>query len=171
MSDTYHYDEGAIHNDHKRVIHIDTIGGADLGKLIGAFFNNNTEVKRDFESSRLQDFETLGLQDNEAMERAAVLTENAEFLAIMQKAVEQGFCTQDGWQYRWKEKIDAVYFASEASHKFHISRRHDPDGGLAISWKPFEVLFGEKGFRSKYNDYLQGKIKLHHKEEIDKLFR
>jgi hypothetical protein len=33
MSDTYHYDEGAIHNDHKRVIHIDTIGGAAGGNL------------------------------------------------------------------------------------------------------------------------------------------
>lgn len=43
MSDTYHYDEGAIHNDHKRVIHINTIGGADLGKLLGAFLNDNTE--------------------------------------------------------------------------------------------------------------------------------
>ena len=43
MSDTYHYDEGAIHNDHKRVIHIDTIGGADLGKLLGAFLKDNAE--------------------------------------------------------------------------------------------------------------------------------
>ena len=43
MSDTYHYDEGAIHNDHKRVIHINTIGGADLGKLLGAFLKENAE--------------------------------------------------------------------------------------------------------------------------------
>ena len=43
MSDTYHYDEGAIHNDHKRVIHINTIGGADLGKLLGAFLKDNAE--------------------------------------------------------------------------------------------------------------------------------
>ena len=43
MNDTYHYDEGAIHNDHKRVIHINTIGGADLGKLLGAFLKDNAE--------------------------------------------------------------------------------------------------------------------------------
>lgn len=43
MSDTYHYDEGAIHNDHKRVIHIETLGGADVGKLIGAFLKNDIE--------------------------------------------------------------------------------------------------------------------------------
>ena len=43
MNDTYHYDEGAIHNDHKRVIHIDAIGGADLRKLIGALLKNDAE--------------------------------------------------------------------------------------------------------------------------------
>lgn len=160
MSDTYHYDEGAIHNDHKRVIHIDTIGGADVGKLIGAFLAHNVE-----------DAVVVEENDSKVREKATVLTSNEEFMAIMQKAVEQELCTKKDWQFKWKEKIDAVYFASEASHKFHISNRHDPDGGLAISWKPFEVLFGEKGFRSKFNDYQQGKIKLRHKEEIDKLLR
>lgn len=113
----------------------------------------------------------VSLQDGDAQERAAVLTENEEFMAIMEKAVEGGFCVQDGWQFKWKEKIDAVYFASVASHKFHLSHRHDSDGGLSFAWKPFEALFGEKDFRSKYNDYLQGKIKLRHKTEIDKLLR
>lgn len=109
--------------------------------------------------------------DCQAMKKAEALTSNGRFLAIMEKTVEQGLCTQEGWQFRWKDKIDAVYFASEASHKFHLSHRHDPDGGLAISWKPFEALFGEKGFRSKYNDYRQGKIKLRHKEEIDTILK
>ena len=45
MSDTYHYDEGAIHNDHKRVIHIETLGGADVGKLIGAFLKNDIDIE------------------------------------------------------------------------------------------------------------------------------
>lgn len=160
MSETYHYDEGAIHYDHKRVIHIDTIGGADVGKLIGAFLKNNVE-----------DAVLVEEDDRKTKEKAAVLTENKEFVAIMEKAVGQGLCRKEGWQYKWKEKIDAVYFASEASHKFQLSHRHDPDGGLAISWKPFEALFGEKGFRSKFNDYQQGKVKLRHKEEIDKLLR
>lgn len=107
----------------------------------------------------------------DSKEKAAVLTGNADFMAIMQKAEEQGFCVKDGWQYKWIEKIDAVYFASVASHKFNLSRRHDSSGDLAISWKPFEALFNEKGFRSKYNDYQQGRIKLYHKKEIDNLLR
>lgn len=160
MSDTYHYDEGAIHNDHKRVIHIDTIGGADLVKLIGAFFNNNAE-----------DAVVVEADDIQVKERAAVLTGNAEFMAIMEKAVEQGFCSPKGWQYRWRVKADAAYFASVASHQFDLSDRHDHDGDKAISWIPFETLFAEKGLRLTYNDIKQCKTTLKHKAEIDKLFR
>lgn len=43
MSDTYHYEEGAIHNDHKKVLHIGTAGGNDIGKLISAFFADEAE--------------------------------------------------------------------------------------------------------------------------------
>ena len=43
MSDTYHYEDGAIHNDHKRVINIDHIGGDDLGKLLSDFWKDNAE--------------------------------------------------------------------------------------------------------------------------------
>lgn len=160
MNDTYHYDEGAIHNDHKRVIHIDTIGGADLGKLIGVFFKNNAE-----------DAVVVEEDDKQAKGRAAVLMEKKEFVAIMQKAVEAGFCRQEGWQYRWRVKADAAYFASVASHWFDLSNRHDHDGDKAISWIPFEALFAEKGLRLSYNDIKQCKTTLKHKAEIDKLFR
>jgi len=43
MSDTYNYEDGAIHHDHKRVLHIDNVNGGDLGKLIRAFFNGDAE--------------------------------------------------------------------------------------------------------------------------------
>ena len=160
MSDTYHYDEGAIHNDHRRVVYIDTISGADLGKLLGAFFKDNAE-----------DAVLVDVDDKQAKEQAMVLTENGEFMAIMKKAVEQGFCQHDGWQYRWKVKVEAAYFASEASHKFHISNRHDSDGGLSISWKPFEALFGLKGLRLSYNDYQKCATKVKRKVEINALFK
>lgn len=159
MSDTYHYDEGAIHNDHKRVIHIDTIGGADLGKLLGAFLKNNAEDAEIVEDNK------------QVKERAAALTSNTDFMAIMEKAVDQGFCSPRGWQYRWKVKADAAYFASVASHRFNLSNRNDHDGDKAISWIPFEALFAEKGLRLTYNDIKQCKTTLKHKVEIDKLFR
>ncbi|MCR5038284.1 MAG: hypothetical protein K6A94_02965 [Bacteroidales bacterium] len=43
MSETYNYEEGAIHNDHKKVIHIDNVGSNDIGKVIKAFFDDEAE--------------------------------------------------------------------------------------------------------------------------------
>lgn len=43
MSDIYHYADGAIHHDHKKVLHIDTVNGGDIGKLISAFFKDDAE--------------------------------------------------------------------------------------------------------------------------------
>lgn len=43
MSDTYHYEDGANHYDHKRVLHIDKVQGADLQHLVRAFFKDDAE--------------------------------------------------------------------------------------------------------------------------------
>lgn len=112
-----------------------------------------------------------GTDEAKLREQAAVLTSNEKFMAVMAKAEDQGLCSHEGWRFKWKEKIDAVYFASVASHRFNLSNRHDRDGDLSYSWKPFEVLFDDKGFRLTFNDYQNGKYKLPNKEKIDKLFR
>ena len=43
MSDSYHYEDGAIHHDHKKVLHIDKVQDADLQQLMRAFFKDNVE--------------------------------------------------------------------------------------------------------------------------------
>ena len=43
MSDTYHYEDGANHYDHHKELHIDTVNGGDIGKLISAFFKDGAE--------------------------------------------------------------------------------------------------------------------------------
>lgn len=43
MSDSYHYEDGAIHHDHKKVLHIDKLQGADLQQLMRAFFKDDAE--------------------------------------------------------------------------------------------------------------------------------
>lgn len=120
---------------------------------------------------QVQDNETSRRQDDEVMERATVLTENKEFMRILQKAVDAGFCQQDGWQYKWINRGDSALFASIASHKFHLSKRHDRDGDLAISWKPFEALFDEKNLRSVFNDWQNGKYSHENEKTIEKLLR
>ena len=43
MSDSYHYEDGAKHYDHKKVLHIENVGSGDIGKLISAFFKDGAE--------------------------------------------------------------------------------------------------------------------------------
>ena len=110
------------------------------------------------------------LQDGDAQERAMVLTENEEFMAIMRRAVEGGFCVQEGWQYRWKVKVEAAYFASLASERYGLSKRMVGGGKAAVCWIPFEALFGLNDLRTAFNDYKQCKTRLVREEEIDRLF-
>ena len=44
MSDTYKYEDGAIHNDNKKVLHIDKLQGTDLRQLMRGFFNDDAEL-------------------------------------------------------------------------------------------------------------------------------
>ena len=113
---------------------------------------------------------TVTLQDGDAQERAAVLTENEEFMAIMERAVEGGFCVQEGWQYRWKVKVEAAYFASLASERYGLSKRMVGGRKAAVCWIPFEALFGLNDLRTAFNDYKQCKTRLVREEDIDKLF-
>ena len=113
---------------------------------------------------------TVTLQDGDAQERAAVLTENEEFMAIMRRAVEGGFCVQEGWQYRWKVKVEAAYFASLASERYGLSKRMVGGRKAAVCWIPFEALFGLNDLRTAFNDYKQCKTRLVREEEIDRLF-
>lgn len=112
-----------------------------------------------------------GCRTEDAESKAEVLTGNADFIAIMQKAVEAGFCQKEGWQYKWKVKVEAAYFAAAASHRFGLSDRRDHDGDVEVSWIPFEALFGMKDLRLAYNDFKQCKTRVKRKGEIDKLFR
>lgn len=55
MSDSYHYDDGAKHYDHKKVLHIDKVQGADLQQLMRAFFKDDVEEAEVLEEVRTSD--------------------------------------------------------------------------------------------------------------------
>ena len=42
MRNSY-YEKGAIHHDHHKELHIDTLNGGDIGKLLSAFFKDDAE--------------------------------------------------------------------------------------------------------------------------------
>ena len=55
MSDSYHYEDGAKHYDHKKVLHIDKVQGADLQQLMRAFFKDDAEEAEVVEEVRTSD--------------------------------------------------------------------------------------------------------------------
>ena len=55
MSDSYHYEDGAKHYDHKKVLHIDKVQGADLQQLMRAFFKDDVEEAEVVEEVKTSD--------------------------------------------------------------------------------------------------------------------
>ena len=54
MSNSY-YENGANHYDHHKELHIDTVNGGDMGKLISAFFKNDAEEAVIVEEMKVND--------------------------------------------------------------------------------------------------------------------
>ena len=73
MSDSYHYEDGAKHYDHKKVLHIDKLQGADLQQLMRAFFKDDAEEAEVLEELR-DDVDQEGVEETEEKEE---LGENA----------------------------------------------------------------------------------------------
>jgi len=133
--------------------------------------HDNENVYLNVDKASLCAQEGQSPSDDDLRTKASILTENKSFMRILHKAVEQGFCTQLDWQYLWKVKVEAAYFASVASQTFNLSNRKDHDGEIAFAWKPFEALFNLKDLRLAYNDIQQCKTKVKRKADIDKLFK
>ena len=73
MSDSYHYEDGAKHYDHKKVLHIDKLQGADLQQLMRAFFKDDAEEAEVLEELS-DDVDQEGVEESEEKEE---LSENA----------------------------------------------------------------------------------------------
>lgn len=73
MSDSYHYEDGAKHYDHKKVLHIDKLQGADLQQLMRAFFKDDAEEAEVLEELS-DDVDQEGVEEPEEKEE---LSENA----------------------------------------------------------------------------------------------
>ena len=67
MSDSYHYEDGAKHYDHKKVLHIDKLQGADLQQLMRAFFKDDAEEEEVLEELS-DDVDQEGVEEPEEKE-------------------------------------------------------------------------------------------------------
>lgn len=155
MSDTYHYEDGAIHNDHKRVLHIGSVGSGDLQRLLHGFFHADAE-----EAVAVVDDEDGGLPPEGQQIAACLRTEAAS--EIWQRLRTAGFIVPDG--YALAEGVSnnqAAYIADRMAERL----------GIKPKWKPFQALWGIKNMAQLAGSWGQtGKLPPRTRD-IDALFK
>jgi len=103
MSDNYHYEDGARHYDHKKVLHIDSVGSGDIEKLISAFFKDGAEDAEVLEE--LKD-ESISSARNETKPlENTILKKNhygkrIDFQAL-HKLIGESFVNEIKYNYEW----------------------------------------------------------------------
>ena len=85
MSKSY-YETGAIHHDHHKELHVDTVNGVDMGKLISAFFNNEAEDAVIVGEEKSTD---NGTRQNSSVDRNSCPNDNDIILSVNRQAI---FC-------------------------------------------------------------------------------
>lgn len=89
MSDIYHYEDGAIHNDHKRVVHIDNISGRDLKQLLSSFLKDDVEEAQVIENEVAEPIRP-GIFDDRIFDSNARLSKLRDTIA---SAIDMGDAT------------------------------------------------------------------------------
>lgn len=70
--------------------------------------------------------------------------------AILQRAVEVGLCDEG---YNWlKSKRLLAWFANAVSERLNLGKGITADGRPRTSWRPFEILFKQKGLATTLAD-------------------
>ena len=102
MSNSY-YEKGANHYDHHKELHIDTVNGGDIGKLISAFFKDGAEdaevlEELEDESTNSERRDTLPLENR-------VLKKNHNGKCIdfqaLHKLIGESFVNEIKYNYEW----------------------------------------------------------------------
>ncbi len=151
MNDTYHYEEGAIHNDHKRVLHIDSVGNGDLQRLLHGFFQTDAE----------EAVVVTHNADGDMPEVPACLCTEAA-IEIWQRLRTAGFIVPDGYALaEGVSKNQATYIADRMAECL----------GIKPKWKPFQALWGIKNMAQLAGSWAQtGKLPPRARD-IDTLFK
>ena len=90
MSNSY-YEKGANHYDHHKELHIDTVNGGDIGKLISAFFKDDAEDTVVVEEMKVDDDSAEGSTTNDKAYPSSTLDSifhKALNLVMVKKAIQ-----------------------------------------------------------------------------------
>ena len=101
MSNSY-YEKGANHYDHHKELHIDTVNGGDIGKLISAFFKDGAEDAEVLEELK----ESISSARNETKPlENRVLKKNHNGKSIdfqaLHKLIGESFVNEIKYNYEW----------------------------------------------------------------------
>lgn len=89
MSNSY-YEKGANHYDHHKELHIDTVNGGDIGKLISAFFKDDAEDAMVVEEMKVDEESAEGSKNDKAYPLSSLdsIFHKALNLVKVKKAIE-----------------------------------------------------------------------------------
>ena len=132
MSDSYHYEDGAKHYDHKKVLHIDKLQGADLQQLMRAFFKDDAEeadvveeLKDEETDDKLHkdsiDEATENIDDNEESELNFATPRIVLQNMLKAEKVRPVFNDPKKYTKEWTDQFVASLMASE--HGAYIAKR------------------------------------------------
>lgn len=144
MSDTYHYEDGAIHNDHKRVVHIDNISGRDLKQLLSSFLKDDVEEAQVIENEVAEPIRP-GIFDDRIFDSNARLSKLRDTIAA---AIDMGDATimyGQPQQVRINPTVQSDwYYIVKAIEEAKVARNFTITGFIDQMTEWFPMLFPDE---------------------------
>lgn len=141
MSDIYHYEDGAIHNDHKRVVHIDNISGRDLKQLLSSFLKDDVEEAQVIENEVAEPIRP-GIFDDRIFDSNARLSKLRDTIA---SAIDMGDATimyGQPQQVRINPEVQSDwYYIVKAIEEAKVARKFTITGFIDQTTEWFPMLF------------------------------
>lgn len=144
MSDIYHYEDGAIHNDHKRVVHIDNISGRDLKQLLSSFLKDDVEEAQVIENEVAEPIRP-GIFDDRIFDSNARLSKLRDTIAA---AIDMGDATimyGQLQQVRINPEVQSDwYYVVKAIEEAKVARKFTITGFIDQMVEWFPMLFPDE---------------------------
>lgn len=144
MSDIYHYEDGAIHNDHKRVVHIDNISGRDLKQLLSSFLKDDVEEAQVIENEVAEPIRP-GIFDDRIFDSNIRLSKLRDTIA---SAIDMGDATimyGQPQQVRINPEVQSDwYYVVKAIEEAKVARKFTITGFIDQMVEWFPMLFPDE---------------------------
>lgn len=102
MSNSY-YEKGANHYDHHKELHIDTVNGGDIGKLISAFFKDGAEDAEVLEELMDESISSARNETKPLENRVLKKNHNGKCIDFqaLHKMLRESFVDEIKFSYEW----------------------------------------------------------------------